>query len=1079
MIDKSPGRSRGGPLAAALLALAAGALTWLHTPTLAVADPGPDVHVNAWINEAQLPSEVSSQDGAENTSLHPTRTNLCEGVTGIPGGLDPGWVRVNGSPNPATPFVQASGQLLPDLYHALHKAGPELEEGHDYKTNPFAHESDNTYNHYMHDLNVFLLLDPPDRGLLADGNFDSAMYDSNEIGMLEIEWERGAVPRWAWPAMNDRITVWGTHIYDCGHGDDPDYIDVVHYRTEIHPPVGWVIFRNLASTYDVDQYPGDAKRNQSPWQWYDTGNPPDHQGMGAIVPLKGPSNASVSSGLFLTPVQTTVADAFFSDFGGNVVEALNGCDDEAQDPASPTTNATCFKPFSNSWQWMQQILNQDYTFFVPAPPKPTPDAQMIWSAEDRCDPQNPDIPVNPGNPGDDVEGAIEAGSGDTAYNIGSATCLPDDVIEATGLLGEPGIQVTVKGASSGIAMPANRYIAFGKRYKVSWDYVPPPADRVRTFNVNFDTLQVYDDADDCGEDGEWVMGIRVNDDSRYPIDGIGDGGDPFWETGALDDAKAGAVCASNSPPQFKQYAINEFYTAHVVPGEAISVTERSFDLDNHTNDTTPIVHAYRTTPGVFTDGVADDTLEGGHTITYTISDVTKDAPDPGFLVIGTPQYGPAPETDGRVRVSGSTPIYFDGSPNAFELEYKVWKDGDPEPTTWTYDTTIPFQIDMSGLPDGNYQIKFAPVSSFGIVSIRQTVAIQLDATPPVLTLPPDMKVDATSVNGANVTYTVTASDNMPGPVSITCNPASGSFFPVKQITIVNCFAEDAVGNDSFGNFHVDVESPFGYVHDFVALGLSTMDLGTFENVVSGNVGAFDRTLTPGGQQLTEVTIGAGSQLIGGPKVAADTVRLDDNVLAGEIYSVDPVAAGQGSIFAPRKGYVPLFLCLPNFPAFMAFGANVDVKVDTQLPSGNYGDLKVQPGKTLTLLGGTYVFKSITLGDKSSVLAIRPTIVEVSLRVDAGTQVTIGPSPSGSDSAHDIVFYVQAGDAPKQMSWQTNDKLWMAANVYAKNGTISIGRSSLVIGALIGNDVVIGNGTTLRIDSAFDCPYPLPPRDGGR
>ena len=49
-------------------------------------------------------------------------------------------------PAPNTPFVQASGQLLPYLYHALHKAGPALEEGHDYKTNPFVHESDNTFN---------------------------------------------------------------------------------------------------------------------------------------------------------------------------------------------------------------------------------------------------------------------------------------------------------------------------------------------------------------------------------------------------------------------------------------------------------------------------------------------------------------------------------------------------------------------------------------------------------------------------------------------------------------------------------------------------------------------------------------------------------------------------------------------------------------------------------------------------------------------------------------------------------------------------------------------------------------------
>jgi hypothetical protein len=1028
----------------------------------AAGDIGPPFHMSAWLPSVQ--ANIFSQDGLENTDLHPLKTNLCEGTLGIPFGTDPGWVRVNGSPNPNTPFVKGTGQVLPDLYHALHKAGLIDEVGHDYKTNPFVHESDNTYNHYMHDLNIMVTLDHDDTfPLLAEGNWDFHQYDSNEIGMLEVEWERGAVPRWAWPAMNDRMTFWGAHIFDCGHGDDPDFIDVVHYRTEVHPPVGWVIYRNLASTFDMEQDPGDAKRNQSPWHWYDTGSPPDHQGMGATV----------GGGLLNTPVQATVADAFFSDFGGNTVEALNGCDDNGA--ASDTTDAVCNEPFANSWRWMQKILNQDYTFFVPAPPKPSPDAQILWNSEDRC----VETPINPGNPGGDVEGAIEALPGDNAFNIGSATCVTDEVHEATGPLGEPGIQVTVQAHSGpdGVAgtpddptYPANRYVAFGKRYKVAWDYVAPPAQRVHTYNVSFDTLQVYNDAEDCGEDGEWVMGIRVDEESRYPIDGSGDGGDPFWENGAIDDDR----CIIGHTPTFKTYSIGESYAVDVVPGEAINITERSFDLDDNTNDTAPIVHAYRTAPGTYTDGVANPDVEGGHTITYTITDVTQDAPAPGFMFIGTPQYGPTLETDGLLRVSGNTPLILDGT-NASELEYKIWTVGDAEPTTWKFDSSSPMEVDTSGLGDGKYQIKFAAVSNAGIVSIRQGLEIQLDVTPPTLTVPSSFSTPATSVNGANVSFSTSATDTLPGPVSIICTPASGSFFPVKQTTLVHCFATDAVGNQSnVGSFTIKVFSPFGYVNDFVALGLQATQVGSGTTVISGNVGAFDKTLTPGGNQVTEVRIGAGSMLIGGPQVAGDTVRLDPGVLAGEVYAVDPISAGPGAIFGARNGYVPLFLCLPAFPGFMAFGADLTVKNNMLLPPGNYGALRVFPGVKLTLLGGTYVFKSIALDSQSALLAVRPTTVEVSLRVATRDNVTIGPAPGSSNSAHDMVFYVAAPDVLRLLAWQAGDQLFITANVYAKNGTFSVGRNSVAIGAFIGNAVTIGNATTMRIDSAFDCDYPPPP-----
>jgi hypothetical protein len=78
-----------------------------------------------------------------------------------------------------------------------------------------------------------------------------------------------------------------------------------------------------------------------------------------------------------------------------------------------------------------------------------------------------------------------------------------------------------------------------------------------------------------------------------------------------------------------------------------------------------------------------------------------------------------------------------------------------------------------------------------------------DSTPPVLTLPADMVVEATGPGGATVTFTATAVDDVDGPVPVVCTPASGSLFPLG-VTTVNCTATDASGNTAHGSFHIGV-----------------------------------------------------------------------------------------------------------------------------------------------------------------------------------------------------------------------------------------------------------------------------------
>ena len=75
--------------------------------------------------------------------------------------------------------------------------------------------------------------------------------------------------------------------------------------------------------------------------------------------------------------------------------------------------------------------------------------------------------------------------------------------------------------------------------------------------------------------------------------------------------------------------------------------------------------------------------------------------------------------------------------------------------------------------------------------------------PPVLSLPDPIRATTTVSSGAIVNYTTTASDVVSGTLPVTCNPSSGSTFPIGQTTVL-CHATDSAGNTTSGSFIVNV-----------------------------------------------------------------------------------------------------------------------------------------------------------------------------------------------------------------------------------------------------------------------------------
>lgn len=103
----------------------------------------------------------------------------------------------------------------------------------------------------------------------------------------------------------------------------------------------------------------------------------------------------------------------------------------------------------------------------------------------------------------------------------------------------------------------------------------------------------------------------------------------------------------------------------------------------------------------------------------------------------------------------------------------------------------------------------------GNIATATQSGINIDKTNPTLNLPPNMTVEATSLAGAVVNYSASASDNLDAAPSFNCSPASGSTFVIGT-TMVNCTVTDLASNTAFGNFNITVQDTTGPVIAFHA-----------------------------------------------------------------------------------------------------------------------------------------------------------------------------------------------------------------------------------------------------------------------
>ena len=226
-------------------------------------------------------------------------------------------------------------------------------------------ESDTPANHFSHDLDFKVRLDPYQEDLLSIQPDDG----------LPVEWETGIrpwekfgdgaspiFPKWAWPSHGDRVWVEGNWIYDCGHPQD----DTGLYKTEIHPA------RALASMRE---------------------------------------RAAALPGTGLTPVPVTLTDLYISGKGGFAPNQLN-CGPGIV--IGPHGNSCGEDPGPEDQSYRTTPINDsDFTFDVCLPPRPS--ANAVLSQQ---------VAFGPGNtvfidPKIKVETPIGPCAGDPGYDQGA------------------------------------------------------------------------------------------------------------------------------------------------------------------------------------------------------------------------------------------------------------------------------------------------------------------------------------------------------------------------------------------------------------------------------------------------------------------------------------------------------------------------------------------------------------------------------------------------------------------------------------------------------------------------------------
>jgi hypothetical protein len=195
------------------------------------------------------------------------------------------------------------------------------------------------------------------------------------------------------------------------------------------------------------------------------------------------------------------------------------------------------------------------------------------------------------------------------------------------------------------------------------------------------------------------------------------------------------------------------------------------------------------------------------------------------------------------------------------------------------------------------------------------------------------------------------------------------------------------------------------------------------------------------------------------------------VVGGDVFYNQLSNAGSiaGASHTPLS--LPVVAAVPSFQNATVGTADVSVPTGTlaTLSSGNYRNLVVQPGATLTMQGGTYNFYSISIKSGAKMFFAAASTVRVKDVASADIDTAIEPADGSGVKASSIVFYIAGKDAannPSSKAVVLGPGAKIAANIFVPNGTLWMKNNTVAQGAFIGKEQIIGKNVKVTLASAF-------------
>ena len=277
--------------------------------------------------------------------------------------------------------------------------------------------------------------------------------------------------------------------------------------------------------------------------------------------------------------------------------------------------------------------------------------------------------------------------------------------------------------------------------------------------------------------------------------------------------------AKNTPSLFELTISSDEKSAHIVAGETAQVT---LTIGLSSGNTQNVTLSCNLTPpsSEGSCNISPSVVTPVGNATLRIS--TKDTILPGqytATITATPERGANQTTNLKVVVDAkpdtiapvirlpSSPILVNASgPSGAQVRYQASATDDVDGPIHNLTCT---PSSGSTFPVGETKVECSAVDTAGNTGTSSfNVTIQ-DTTPPAISVPTeDITAEATTIGaeGAEVSFNVSAVDNVNGAVDVSCDHNSGETFSIGE-SVVTCEATDSSGNAVEKSFNIVVVGP--------------------------------------------------------------------------------------------------------------------------------------------------------------------------------------------------------------------------------------------------------------------------------